>query len=540
MVAFPNPFKKFKPPLSKERIDTIKSGLVSVAGGFVMEGKSPDESLTELFDDVQAQGIFPDQKAFVDLVPKTSIRNIRREYTIARRDPHLDLREFLLQHYYEPDTGQVTSYTVSSDISARQHVKQLWPVLVRTNRRSRGSLLMLPYPYVVPGGRFREQFYWDSYFVMLGLVADAEWQLLDGMMKNYAYMIRKFGYIPTANRTYLTSRSQPPFFSHMVELLAQHQNPRDVYLEYMPSLIAEYRFWIKKRRYLQNQGKSQAYLRAVKMPNGDILTRYYDGKHTPRPEMAREDMTTAIGAEGEAQHKLFLDLRACAESGWDFSTRWFADERNLRSINTTDIVPVDLNCLLYHMEITIATACDYAKQKRIAEKFRARALRRQASITEYMWDEQQQFFYDYNFRTGARTQSETLAAVFPLYVGVATSAQAAAVAVKLEKDFLKPGGVVTTLRQTGQQWDAPNGWAPLQWATIMGLRRYGYDTLADRVRNAWIDNVETVFKRERKMIEKYDVTVVGGTGGGGEYPLQDGFGWTNGVYAVLKDEQLPS
>jgi len=537
MADFSRFLKNMKPVLTKERVEKIKSGLVATAGGFVVENKSPDESLKELFDEVQRQGIFTDPKAFVDLVPKTSLRNIRREYSLARKDQNLDLREFLIRHYYEPDVGQVSNYTVTPGMSAREHVKNLWPVLERHNHRTRGSLLMLPYDYIVPGGRFREQFYWDSYFAMLGLARDGKWELIEGMMKNYAYMIRKFRFIPTANRSYFTSRSQPPFFSHMIELLAEHNGARGTYLEYMPLLIAEYRFWIKKRRYLLGQEKDQAYLRAVKMPNGDVLARYYDNKSTPRAEMARDDLATANGSTIEAQQKLFLDLRAGAESGWDFSSRWFSDPKLLRTIHTTDILPIDLNCLLYHTELAIATACEYAKQKRTAVKFRARAARRAKSITQYMWDEEKGFFYDYDFRAGTRTPHETLAAAFPLYVGLADEKQAAGVATTLEKKFLKPGGLVTTLEQTGQQWDAPNGWAPLQWVTIVGLRNYGYDELANRIRDTWLKNVETVFKDERKMIEKYDVMHIGGVGGGGEYSLQDGFGWTNGVYAALKDEQ---
>jgi alpha,alpha-trehalase len=110
------------------------------------------------------------------------------------------------------------------------------------------------------------------------------------------------------------------------------------------------------------------------------------------------------------------------------------------------------------------------------------------------------------------------------------------VAKRIETDFLKSGGLITTLEETGQQWDAPNGWAPLQWVVIEGLRNYGHHALADEIKKRWVGVNLSVFKEKSKMVEKYDVAGDGGLGGGGEYPLQDGFGWTNGVLATLLDE----
>ena len=129
-----------------------------------------------------------------------------------------------------------------------------------------------------------------------------------------------------------------------------------------------------------------------------------------------------------------------------------------------------------------------------------------------------------------------MAAVFPLYTKVATPAQAKAVAERIEKDFLQDGGVVTTLEQTEQQWDWPNGWAPLQWVTIQGLREYGFHALADKVKANWIDSCLYIYEKKAKMVEKYNVVTPHKLSGGGEYVLQDGFGWTNGVLAALLAE----
>jgi alpha,alpha-trehalase len=157
-------------------------------------------------------------------------------------------------------------------------------------------------------------------------------------------------------------------------------------------------------------------------------------------------------------------------------------------------------------------------------------------MQEYCWSDEDGFFVDYNFHKQQHTGRITLAGVFPLYAKIATTKQAAAVAKRIEKDFLKDGGLITTLDETGQQWDSPNGWAPLQWIAIEGLRNYGHYQLADTIKKRWMATNVGVFNEKAKMVEKYDVVNPGQLGGGGEYPLQDGFGWTNGVLAALLSE----
>lgn len=516
----------------------LKSALVRTTGRLMMVAKSPDEQLGELFADVQKHQVYNDGKTFVDLIPKKRSRQIIKEYNLIKDDPNFDLRDFVSRHFYEFMPREHTKYIVSPANSPRHHVKNLWHTLERRNRVDRGSLIAVPYEYIVPGGRFSEQFYWDTYFIMLGLAADGEWDKIHNMINNYAYMIGKFGFIPTANRTYFLSRSQPPFFSHMIKLLARHRGRTRTYFEYLPSMLAEYRFWMKGRRSVNEHVDHQAYARVVAMPNGVIVNRYFDNKVTPRPESQREDIETAKLSKNANKEKIYLDLRAGAESGWDFSSRWFKNSRDIQSIHTTDIVPVDLNCLLYQLEATIAETYQLMKQPLLKRKFQAFAEKRAQTILKYCWDEEQQFFCDYDFRAGHSTGRLTLAGVFPLYAKIATTKQAKAVAKKLEEEFLFDGGLVTTLEDTGQQWDYPNGWAPLQWVAIHGLREYGYYELADKIKQRWLGSVEDVFSLKHKMVEKYNVVDSASLGGGGEYPLQDGFGWTNGVYASLKDEDV--
>lgn len=513
--------------------DKIKSTFVATAGGLMPTAKSPDEALGVLFRDVQKSGVYGDGKIFADLIPRKRMEQIQKEYLLVRNDPNFNLREFLSLHFYKYSAYD-TPFKPKPGASPREHIASLWDHLERKNRRDRGSLLALPNPYIVPGGRFEEQFYWDSYFIMLGLAADGRWDMIEGMIKNYAYMIRKFGFIPTANRTYFLSRSQPPFFAHMVRLLAGHKG-RFTLITYLPYLLAEHRFWMKGKGELA-KAEFRAMRRVAEMPSGTLLNRYYDNKKTPRPESLLEDSTTAEKAADREADRLFLHLRAAAESGWDFSSRWFLDPHDIRTTHTADIIPVDLNSLLYQLEQTIAEAYRLLKNPITARKFSVLAERRKRAINEYCWSDDEQFFFDYNFHKGEQTGRLSLAAVFPLYEKIATAEQAEAVAKRLEKDFLKEGGLVATPVHNGQQWDTPNGWAPLHHVAIEGLRNYGYDELANTVKWHWVEANLAVFKDQHKFVEKYDVTNGRQGGGGGEYPLQDGFGWTNGVLAALLHE----
>ena len=525
---------------TEQNIELLKSSFVTATGVLLKSKKGPEELLGELFGDVQTQRIYPDGKTFADLIPKKRIGAIKEEYKLLKEDPNFDLREFVSRHFTDLSEmlHRKEPFDVHPDDTAEEHITRLWEYLERRNRVDRGSLIALPHKYIVPGGRFNEQFYWDSYFIMLGLATRGEWKTVEGMVKNVAYMIRKYGYVPTANRTYFLSRSQPPFFVLMVQLLAQYKGKK-VLRYYLPHLLIEYRFWMKGRRKLE-ETEHNAYRRVVQMSDKSLLNRYYDNKVTARPESLREDTETAQTSGKRIRDRLFLHLRAAAESGWDFSSRWLADPDDLKTIHTADILPVDLNSLLYMMESTIADAYNSLLHPLQTRRFRKAAARRKDAINEYLWDEEAKFYMDYNFHEQENTKVYSLAGVFPLYAGVAGEAEAAAVAEMIQRDFLKPGGVVTTLTDNGQQWDSPNGWAPLQWVTVQGLRNYGYDELAETITRRWLKLNDSVFKKEHRMVEKYNVMggdgPKSGLGGGGEYVLQDGFGWTNGVYLALKHQ----
>ncbi|TVZ28018.1 alpha,alpha-trehalase [Gillisia sp. Hel_I_86] len=499
----------------------------------------PDELYGPLFYDVQTdENIFEDSKTFVDAVPLYDVAIIRNKYAALKDKSSASLKKFV-ENNFELPTGSSTYVTDSSSINI--HISKLWGVLKRpADKKISGTLIPLPEPYIVPGGRFREVYYWDSYFTILGLAEDNELETIENMIDNFSYLINEKGFIPNGNRTYYLGRSQPPFYSLMVEILAANKSD-SIYSEYLEPLEKEYNFWMKGKEDINSS--RQDYLRVVMMPDGSILNRYWDTKNTPRPESYREDVATADKALSDfpnlKREDIYRNLRAGAESGWDFSSRWLNKvdgEYKLATIHTTDIVPVDLNSLLYNLEMTLSKSYLLGGDPVKAEIFNSKANARKEAILKYCWNTENGFFMDYNFKKNSQTEILSLAGVYPLFFNIAEENQAELVQGKIKEIFLKPGGLVTTPNHTGQQWDAPNGWAPLQWMAIKGLRNYGYPVLANDIKGRWIKLNREVYKKTFKMLEKYNVEDLSKESGGGEYPTQDGFGWTNGVFQKLSKE----
>lgn len=483
--------------------------------------------LGSLFEDVQQQNILGDGKTFPDCVAKKSPDEIQHLYEASKTQPGFDLKKFLLANFELPKAYS-TDYKSDASHSATDHIRALWDVLTRTPDKESGSLIPLPHPYIVPGGRFREIYYWDSYFTMLGLQASGRKDMIQHMISNFAFLIDNYGYIPNGNRTYFLGRSQPPFFSLMVKLLSAWK--KNALTQYLPQLEKEYAFWMRGSDSL-NENVRAAH-RVVRMPDGEILNRYWDENATPRPESYKEDVELAHQSAHKAED-LFRHLRAAAESGWDFSSRWFKDSNSFASIHTTEIIPVDLNCLLLHLEQIIAEAHKISGNSVKSAEYLSQSQKRKAAIRKYCWNNASNFFLDFDYVASSPKEYFTLAGAFPLFFEVATPDQALSVEEVLRKKFLKAGGLTTTLINSGQQWDAPNGWAPLQWIAYKGLTNYGFDELAEEIKKRWTNANNKVFSATGKMTEKYDVWNDHAEASGGEYPNQDGFGWTNGVYLAM-------
>lgn len=487
--------------------------------------QSPDEIFGELFISMHESGIWHDGKYISDLIPLFDPHIIIEEYRKVKDANDFNLKDFVARSFtYKTSVSQ----EVETFSSVEEHVMNLWDYLQRMPEPEiiGSSLIPLAKRYIVPGGRFNEIYYWDSYFTMLGLKVAGKVDLIEDMIINFQKMIELFGFIPNGNRTYFLSRSQPPFFALMVDLLASEKGD-DVYLKYGDTIEKEYHFWMRGVEFLDHSG--DAFERVVLLKNKVILNRYFDNKATPRAEMYQDDVALSR-ATNRNPEELFLNLKAACESGWDFSSRWWNDGENLGDIRTTSIIPVDLNCLMYFYEHLLAKINREDKAK--SDWFKKRARKRSRNILKF-YNNDLGWYCDIDLESGKTRNQLTLAGMYPLFFKIATKSQAEEMVETLKHEFMAPGGLKTTLHRSGQQWDAPNGWAPLQWMAFIGLKNYGYHELAQEIKLRWLSLNEKVFKNTGKMMEKYNVEDMELASGGGEYPVQDGFGWTNGVYLAM-------
>lgn len=504
---------------------------------------TPDQLYKDLFKEVQLKSLFADSKTFADCIPRKEAAAIMAAYQAVKDDPTFNLALFIHEHFTAPQ--EIEAYQPAASTDVVTHINNLWNVLERKADvpQAGSSLLPLPYSYIVPGGRFREIYYWDSYFTMLGLKVSGRNDLIENMVRNFAHLIHIYGHIPNGNRTYYVSRSQPPFFGLMLDLLNEEEKDLTPYYQ---TLEKEYLYWMEGASQLK---AGEVAKRVVRMEDGTLLNRYWDECSTPRQESHLEDIQTAdriieqykaascfssnteqeVAVEQRRQ-KAYADLRAAAASGWDFSSRWMRDGNSLETIETTDILPIDLNCLLLYYERLISR---HSKDIVLQQTAQGNAGKRFAALKKYFWNENLQFFSDYHFTDKQPTARLSLAGLFPLFLSFATPVQAYNIAQKIATSFLQEGGLITTLAVTGEQWDAPNGWAPLQWIAHQGLKHYGFDSLAKEVAARWIQLNKDVYNRTGQLFEKYNVVNTRLEAGGGEYPNQDGFGWTNGVLLAL-------
>ena len=494
--------------------------------------KTPDEIFGELFIEMHNQHVCADEKSISDAIPKLDPDRIIRTYDREKDQADFDLKEFVNKYFEFPESPS-SGFEADTSRDVKDHIELLWDVLKRDADKTipGSSLIPLPKPYIVPGGRFNEIYYWDSYFTMLGLAVSKRYDTIQNMVDNFAYLIDTLGFIPNGNRSYFQGRSQPPFFACMVQLLAELKG-EEILVQYLPQLLKEYSFWMDGQNIL---GENSAHRRLVFLEKGDYLNRYWDDDFNPRQEMHATDVELARSSfRNEVQ--IYQHIRAACESGWDFSCRWFEDPMDLKTIHTTDLIQVDLNCLIYNLEIAIADAHAVDKNDEGKLKFQRLADNRKRTILKYFWDPELGYFFDYNWKKNQRKGILSLAGIFPLFFNIATPFQAASTSDIVKSEFIRPGGVVSSVYQTGQQWDAPNGWAPLQWMTYKGLKNYDYDELANEIKKRWTKLNSDVYKRTGKLMEKYNVEDTTLLSGGGEYPVQDGFGWTNGVLLKMLHE----
>lgn len=491
----------------------------------------PTDRYGRLFDSIQSSGIFMDSKTFVDCIPTIHPDSILLVYEIEKSKPGFSLRDFINQ-YFTPTKHILTDYHADKSKNLETHIEELFNALTHNpDSMDFSTLLPLPRAYVTRNGSATDVTYWDSYFIMLGLQAVGRVDLIENMIDNFAFLVNTEGYVPAGNRSYYLSRSQPPFLACMVQLLAESKG-EEVYKKYLSQLEKEYAFWMEGK----SEDKGPIFNRRTGTVDGNTLNRYYDEKNTPRPEQYKEDKERAKKSYQNSDY-LFRQLRTGSESGWEFSSRWLIDGKDSSKMHTTDIIPVDLNALLYNLELVIMKGKILDKKLDEAANYEKLASKRREALMRYCWDNDKQMFFDFDFQKYRRKNVYSLAAVYPLCFKMVTKREADKVAEAIKTMFLKSGGVVTTLNKTGQNWDAPYGFAPLQWMTIRGLRNYGHHDLANDIKKRWIELNTNVFRATGVLADKYNVEDPSVEANAVLYKAQDGYGWTNGVLLKLLKEQ---
>ncbi|MEO6977235.1 MAG: trehalase family glycosidase, partial [Mucilaginibacter sp.] len=324
--------------------------LVFLTGWGYSQNLTPKQLYPGLFGAVQLQNVLGDNKTFVDASPKREPSVILADYNKSKNRAGFNLKQFVLANFTLPAADDKV-FKSNVALGVRHHIDTLWTVLTRKHNvgLKYSSLIALPNDFIIPGGRFRETYYWDSYFTMLGLAESHKTKVIQNTVDNFAFLIDKYGFIPTGTRTYYLTRSQAPFFSMLVDLLAKEKG-KQVVVKYQLELLKEYAFWMKGAETVES---AQAKSRVVRMPGGETLNRYWDNSDQPREEAYKNDLDSAKHTSQQPAD-FYRNIRAAGESGWDFGSRWFGAAGKYSTIETTSIIPVDLNCLLYHLELSIA------------------------------------------------------------------------------------------------------------------------------------------------------------------------------------------
>lgn len=556
---------------------------------------------------IQTADIYKDSKQFVDMA-------IREEFTVdmiltnfnqlvtnsaSTSLSRAQLEEFVHKHFHNAGNDLIPAIPIDfkeqvqlqriasiTDQELRQWamgLHELWKSLGRLpNANVRSSFLRVPPIHnvkalernynnenllILPGGRFLESYYWDSYWIVEGLLVSEMFSTARGVVNNLLEYASYLGFVPNGGRIYYLTRSQPPMLSDMVRLVAKSQNADDKAewdLDYLtaalPILEKEYSFWMHTKPHF-NEVTQQTYApHAVEIEKDGktyTLNRYVANANAPRPESYQEDfeMAERIFGSHEAEpvvtdsvmsntsrNRFYNDVIAAAESGWDFSSRWFRDRQTLDTVYTESIVPVDLNAILYRVEVNLSQFHRVLGNLKEATMYEMFAQRRLAAINAILWNEQLYCWKDYDMETRAPVSLTEYSAsdYFPLWARAydmtdVVCKQQILESLRDRSTLIQIGGIRMTTISTAEQWDSPNAWPPVQDIIVDGL--LGLDLpegteLAKVVVQRWITNGLTAWRRSGVMFEKYSATKLGETGDGGEYEPQTGFGWSNGV--ILK------
>uniref|UniRef100_A0AAV1U0F7 Trehalase n=1 Tax=Peronospora matthiolae TaxID=2874970 RepID=A0AAV1U0F7_9STRA len=402
---------------------------------------------------------------------------------------------------------------------------------------------------VVPGGRFRESYYWDTYWIVQGLLISGLHQTARGVVNHLLEYVAEFGFVPNGGRIYYLTRSQPPMLSDMVRLVAKldgnNASDEDASvwdLHYLraalPLLEREYEFWMRQG----DHGHAvEIEITGSTANKTFVLNRYDASAGVPRPESYREDVSTVSAAVTEHpktvdRASVYNEIIAAAESGWDFTSRWFGDYSTLKTVRTSRVIPVDLNSIMHRVELNLAMFHEILGDSVRSARFTEAANDRVRAMDAVLWSEPDGCWKDYLLDSREHSKVVSASDYSPLWGGAfdaSDSSRLDKIVASLETSgLLQVCGVQTTTFTSGEQWDAPNAWPPLQDIIIEGLLVAGTaraQVLAKHLVKTWVMASFVAWQNTGLMFEKYDAQQLGGVGDGGEYTPQFGFGWSNGA-----------
>nr|XP_024646805.1 trehalase isoform X2 [Macaca nemestrina] len=501
---------------------------------------------------------YQDDKQFVDMPLSIAPEQVLQTFTELSRDhnhsiPREQLQAFVQEHFqakgqelqpWTPADWKDSPQFLQKISDAKLRVwagqlHQLWKKLGKKmkpevlSHPERFSLIYSEHPFIVPGGRFVEFYYWDSYWVMEGLLLSEMAETVKGMLQNFLDLVKTYGHVPNGGRVYYLQRSQPPLLTLMMDCYLTHTNDTTFLQENIETLALELDFWTKNRTVsVSLEGKNY------------LLNRYYVPYGGPRPESYSKDAELADTLPEGDREALWAELKAGAESGWDFSSRWLIggpNSNSLSGIRTSKLVPVDLNAFLCQAEELMSKFYSRLGNDSQATKYRTLRAQRLAALNAVLWDEETGAWFDYDLENKKKNQEFYPSNLTPLWAGCFSDPGVADKALKYLEDsriLTYQYGIPTSLQKTGQQWDFPNAWAPLQDLVIRGLAKAPLpraQEVAFQLAQNWIRTNFDVYSQKSAMYEKYDISNGGQPGGGGEYEVQEGFGWTNGVVLMLLD-----
>nr|ARD05073.1 trehalase 1A [Antheraea pernyi] len=532
-----------------------------IADDLVPTCSKPVYCNSELLHHVQIPKIYPDSKTFVDFQMRkdeeTTLNDFQKSLNQTDGKPSKQQLEEFVKEYFD-DSGELEDWTPSDwsseppilnsihDEKYRQFAKdlnQIWLILAKRMKPSviekpeQHSLIPVTHGFVVPGGRFKEIYYWDTYWIVEGLLISGMTTTAKGMIENLIELLNKLGKVPNGSRWYYQERSQPPLLAKMVALYYQKTGDIEFLRDNIVALEKEMNYWLDTHIIALNKD-DKVY----------TLLRYYAPSAGPRPESYNEDYTNAQRLRnGRDPTEFYVDIKGAAESGWDFSSRWFLgpngdNSGNLTNIETRNIIPVDLNAIFFNALNNVAKFHSLLKDPRKAAHWASVAEQWRSNIESVLWNEDDGIWYDYDIINESHRKYFYTSNFAPLWMGA------------VEQRFLKkhaprvldylyntevldyPGGIPTSLNNTGEQWDLPNVWPPEVSIVIGALEALDTEEskrLAKDVASHWVRVCYKGFSDTKQMFEKYDALVAGKYGGGGEYTVQEGFGWTNGLMFEL-------